>query len=89
MGDGFKVKLFYGTAVQYFSGERSLTLGAEAFVDPKSWFGWGGYLGVYITKPICWDNESEPMPSDEEDLVLSRIKRGLDELTSKCRFIEG
>jgi len=75
-------------ALQYLGTSGSLTLDIELFSESSSWWRPRSYLGLYLERPLRWDNSPLPMQPNESDEVLGRIEAALRKLGWRYRFLE-
>jgi hypothetical protein len=84
----YSVKLVTPMALQYLETSGSLTLQIELFSEGSSWWRPQSYLGIYLERPMRWDNSPLPMQLPESEKVLARVEAALQKLGWRYQFLE-
>ena len=83
--------------IRYIDGAKHLTGGCGLEFVSEPWYYWYSTIardlfapkGVVVSfdDPVCWDNETTPIPEDELRIILSRIEQSFGTRYKGCRFV--
>jgi hypothetical protein len=97
--DGAVIHVIFGLheTIRYIDGGKHLTGGCWLEFIGEPWYYWYSRIarelfaprGVVVTfdVPVCWDNETMPIPEQELRVIFSRIERSFGKKYKRCRFV--
>lgn len=97
--DGAVIYVIFGIfeTIRYIDGDRHLTGGCNEEFIGEPWYYWYSTVArhlfapkgvvVQFDAPVCWDNDIQPIPDNELQMIFARIRRIFGKRYKRCRFV--